>query len=80
MVAKKSANRMNVKINQNFVIRVLVNPKTNKPANRRLSTANQLLSYIDEPTRAKLFDKVMTQGKFKYSFTLEQVRVEFHSK
>jgi hypothetical protein len=82
MSALKSHNPTNVLINQNFIIRVLENPKENQVKNTKLTSANKLSGYInDEKLKIKLFNKVLDGGKDKYSFLIRsRLKIDFHSK
>ena len=78
----KQKNRTNVLINQNFIIRVLENPKENTTKNTRLTTANKLATFVlDDKMILKLFDKVLDGGKDKYSFLIRnRLKIDFVSK
>ncbi len=82
MSALKSHNPTNALINQNFIIRVLENPKENQVKNTKLTSANKLSGYInDEKLKIKLFNKVLDGGKDKYSFLIRsRLKIDFHSK
>lgn len=82
MSALKSHNPTNALINQNFIIRVLENPKENQVKNTKLTSANKLSRYInDEKLKIKLFNKVLDGGKDKYSFLIRnRLKIDFHSK
>lgn len=81
-MAKKSSNPKNALINQNFIIRVLENPKDNPIKNTKLTSANKLSSYInDEQMKIKLFNKVLNGGKDKYTFLIRsRLKIDFQSK
>ena len=81
-MAVKSNNRINVKINQNFVIRVLENPATNPAKNTKLTSANKLLNYLqDERLQIKLFNEVLQGEQQRYTFKIRnRLRIDFHSK
>ena len=74
---KKSPNRINVTINQNFIIRVFENPNDNK-----LTTANKLSDFInDDELKIKLFNKVLDGKEYKYTFKIRnRLKIEFSSK
>jgi hypothetical protein len=82
MSALKSHNPTNALINQNFIIRVLENPKENQVKKTKLTSANKLSGYInDEKLKIKLFNKVLDGGKDKYSFLIRnRLKIDFHSK
>lgn len=81
-MAKKSNNPTNALINQNFIIRVLENPKENPVKNTKLTSANKLSRFInDEQMKIKLFNKVLDGGKDKYTFLIRnRLKIDFHSK
>ena len=81
-MAVKSKNRTNVKINKNFIIRVLENPKENPIKNTKLTSANKLSNYLkNEELKIRLFNKVLEGGKDKYTFMIRsRLRIDFHSK
>lgn len=81
-MAVKSSNRLNVKINQNFVIRVLENPATNPTKNTKLTSANKLLNYLqDEQLQIKLFRTVLEGDRQRYTFKIRnRLKIDFHSK
>ncbi len=81
-MAVKSNNQLNAKINKNFVIRVLENPKQNKTKNTRLVSANGLSKFdLDEKLKIRLFDKVLKGHKFKYTFLIrKRLKIDFHAK
>lgn len=81
-MALKSNNPTNAMINRNFIIRVLENPKENPVKNTKLTSANKLSIYIkDEELKIKLFNKVLDNGKDKYSFLIrKRLKIDFHSK
>lgn len=81
MPALKSNNRTYAKINKNFVIRVLENPKTNALKNTKLTTARKLSNFIDEPLKISLFEKVLYGRLDKYTFLVRnRLKIDFHSK
>ena len=82
MAALKSDNPINAKINQNFVIRVLVNPKENPAKNTKLTTAKQLSKFLqDEEHKIRLFKKVLEGGADRYTFLIRnRLKIDFHSK
>jgi len=77
---KKSKDRINVVINQNFIIRVFENPDINK--NNKLTTANKLSNFINDDTlKLKLFNKVLSGKRYKYTFLIrKRLKIEFSSK
>ncbi|RUT67950.1 hypothetical protein D0817_23745 [Flavobacterium cupreum] len=81
-MAKKSDNPTNAFINQNFIIRVLENPKENNVKNTKLTSANKLSKYInDDEIKIKLFKKVLDEGKDKYTFLIRsRLKIDFQSK
>lgn len=81
-MAKKSDNPTNAFINQNFIIRVLENPKENHVKNTKLTSANKLSKYInDDEIKIKLFKKVLDEGKDKYTFLIRsRLKIDFQSK
>lgn len=81
-MAKKSDNPTNAFINQNFIIRVLENPKENHVKNTKLTSANKLSKYInDDEIKIKLFKTVLDQGKDKYTFLIRsRLKIDFQSK
>ena len=82
MPAVKSNNRINVKINKNFIIRVLENPDENNIKNTKLTSANKLSDYLkDEQLKIKLFKTVLEGGKQEYTFTIrKRLKINFRSK
>lgn len=81
-MAKKSDNPTNALINRNFIIRVLENPKQNDVKNTKLTSANKLSNYInDEEIKIKLFNKILDEGKDKYTFLIRsRLKIDFQSK
>ncbi|OXB01734.1 hypothetical protein B0A75_04645 [Flavobacterium oncorhynchi] len=81
-MALKSNNPTNAKINQNFIIRVLENPKENHVKNTKLTSANKLSNYIkDEELKIKLFKKILFGEADKYVFNIRnRLRIEIQSK
>lgn len=81
-MAEKSSNPTNALINQNFIIRVLENPKVNPVKNTKLTSANKLSNYInDEEMKIKLFNKILDGGKDKYTFLIRsRLKIDFQSK
>ena len=77
---KKSLNRTNVLINRNFIIRVIVDPKTNKKT--QLTSANKLSDFInDEGLKIRLFEKVLSSDKDKLTFSIRnRLKIDFCSK
>ena len=81
-MALKSDNPTNAKINQNFIITVLENPKENHVKNRKITTANKLSNYLkDEERKIKLFKTILDGGKDKYVFLIRnRLKIEIWSK
>jgi hypothetical protein len=81
-MALKSNNPTNAKINQNFIIRVLENPKDNPIKNTKLTTANKLSRYLnDDEMKIKLFNKVLYGAQAKYTFLIRnRLKIDFCSK
>lgn len=81
-MALKSDNPTNAKINQNFIIRVLENPKENPVKNTKLTSANKLSNYLkDEELKIKLFKKILFGDKDKYIFLIRnRLKIEIQSK
>ncbi|MBS7230196.1 hypothetical protein KHA90_04090 [Flavobacterium psychroterrae] len=81
-MVKKSDNPTNALINRNFIIRVLENPKENNVKNTKLTSANKLSNYInDEEIKIKLFNKILDEGKDKYTFLIRsRLKIDFQSK
>ncbi|MHC0441599.1 hypothetical protein [Flavobacterium sp. 3-210] len=81
-MALKSDNPTNAKINQNFIIRVLENPKQNHVKNTKLTSANKLSNYLkDEKLKIKLFKKILFGEADKYVFNIRnRLRIEIQSK
>ena len=81
-MALKSHNPTNAMINRNFIIRVLENPTDNPVRKTKLTSANKLSRYInDEKLKIKLFNKVLEDGKDKYTFLIRnRLRIDFCSK
>lgn len=77
---KKSPNRINVVINQNFIIRVFEDPTNSN--NDKLTTANKLSDLInDEELKIRLFNKVLSGKQYKYTFKIrKRLKIEFSSK
>ena len=81
MAALKSDNRTYAKINKNFVIRVLENPKNNPVKNTKLTTSRKLSNFIEEERKISLFEKVLQGGLDKYTFLVRnRLKIDFHSK
>jgi len=76
----RSPNRTNVKINKNFIIRVLIDPKTNKKT--QITSANKLSGFInDEELKIRIFEKVLSSDKDKVSFSIRnRLKIDFCSK
>lgn len=81
-MAVKSKDRTNVKINKNFIIRVLVDPKTNKTKETKLTSVNKLKNYVNNDSIVlNMFQKVLSDGKYKYTFFIRnRLKIDFHSK
>lgn len=80
--AIKSPNRINVFINQNFIIRVT---ETNNPAEKqktKLTSANKLSDYLkDEKIKLKLFDKLINSQLDKHTVLIRnRLKIDFCSK
>lgn len=82
MSAVKAKNRLNVKINKNFIIRVLENPSENPVKNTKLTSANKLSNYLkDDELKIKLFNKALDGQKQVYTFLIrKRLKIVFHSK
>jgi len=80
-MAVKSKNRMNVFINQNFIIRVQELKETDSKL-IKLTSANKLSNYLqDEELKIKLFNKAMHGGKQQYTFLIrKRLKIVFRSK
>ena len=81
-MALKSNNPTNAIINRNFIIRVLENPHENHVKNTKLTSANKLSGYLkDEERKIKLFKKILSGEKDKYTFLIRsRLRIDFQSK
>jgi len=81
-MALKSDNPTNAKINQNFIIRVLENPKENPVKNTKLTSANKLSNYLkDEELKIRIFKAILYGEKDKYTFNIRnRLRIEICSK
>lgn len=86
---KKSNNALNAKINKNFIIRVLVNPKENPLKNTKLTSANKLSKYLfdekynksNEELKIKMFNDVLNSGKDKVTLLIRnRLKIVFQSK
>jgi len=80
-MAVKSNNRLNVAINQNFVIRVQeISENDTKPI--KLTSANKLSNYInDDELKIKLFNKALQCQKQEYTFLIrKRLKIVFRSK
>ena len=77
---KKATNRTNVLINKNFVIRVVLDPKTNKKT--QLTSANKLSGFInDEELKIRIFKKALATQKHKITFLIRnRLKIDFCSK
>ena len=82
MSAVKSKNRLNVKINKNFIIRVLENPSENPVKNTKLTSANKLSNYLnDDKLKIRLFNKALEGQKQVYTFLIrKRLKIVFYSK
>jgi hypothetical protein len=76
----KSENRLNAKINKNFIILVNTDPKNNKKS--KISSANKVSELIkDEELEIKTFNKALSSGKDKYSVSIRnRLKIDFYSK
>lgn len=81
-MALKSDNPTNAKINQNFIICVLENPKQNPVKNKKITSANKLSIFLkDEELKIKLFKKILHGDKDKYVFNIRnRLKIEIWSK
>lgn len=81
-MALKSNNPTNAIINRNFIIRVLENPAENHVKNTKLTSANKLSGYLkDEELKIKLFKKILSGEKDKYTFAIRsRLEIDFQSK
>lgn len=75
-----SPNRLNAKINKNFIIKVNTDPKNNK--NSKISSANKVSELInDKELEIKTFNKALLSGKDKYTISIRnRLRIDFYSK
>lgn len=80
MNAVRAKNRINVAINQNFIIRVIENHHQNNQS--KLTSANKLSNYLkDEKLKIKLFQTVLTGKQYKYTFKIRnRLKIDFVSK
>jgi DNA-binding TFAR19-related protein (PDSD5 family) len=80
-MAVKSKNRLNVFINQNFIIRVQLLAETDSKL-IKLTSANKLSDYLqDEQLKIKLFNKAIQGGKQEYTFKIrKRLKIVFRSK
>jgi hypothetical protein len=76
----KSENRLNAKINKNFIILVNTDPKNNKKS--KISSANKVSELIkDKELEIKTFNKALSSGKDKYSVSIRnRLKIDFYSK
>lgn len=81
-MAIKSDNPTNAKINRNFIICVLENPKENPVKNKKITSANKLSNFLnDEELKIKLFKKILHGEKDKYVFNIRnRLKIEIWSK
>ena len=80
--ALKSDKPLNAKINKNFIILVLENPKENHVKNTKITSANKLSNYLqNEELKTKLFKEVLGNGKYKTTRLIRnRLKIIFYSK
>ena len=80
--ALKSDKPLNAKINKNFIILVLENPKENHVKNTKITSANKLSNYLqDEELKIRLFEEVLYNGKYKTTRLIRnRLKIIFYSK
>ncbi|MVO09761.1 hypothetical protein GOQ30_11385 [Flavobacterium sp. TP390] len=80
--ALKSDKPLNAKINKNFFILVLENPKENDVKNTKITSANKLSEYLkDEELKIRLFEEVLGNGKYKTTRLIRnRLKIIFYSK
>ncbi|WP_130735499.1 hypothetical protein [Flavobacterium sp. J27] len=80
--ALKSDKPLNAKINKNFIILVLENPKENHVKNTKITSANKLSNFLnDEELKTKLFNEVLSNGKYKTTRLIRnRLKIVFYSK
>ena len=80
--AIKSPNRINVFINQNFIIRVTELAHENQKQKTRLTSANKLSEYLkDEKIKLRLFEKLINSELDKHTFCIRnRLKIDFCSK
>jgi len=78
MNALPSANRLEAKINFNFVVKVRY---PNDP-DWSLTTARKLSQHLkNEEMKNKLFKRVLEGGQYQYTFKIRnRLKIKFHSK
>lgn len=80
--ALKSDKPLNAKINKNFIILVLENPKENHVKNTQITSANKLSNFLqDEELKIRLFEEVLSNGKYKTTRLIRnRLKIIFYSK
>ena len=80
--ALKSDKPLNAKINKNFIILVLENPKENHVKNTKITSANKLSNFLqDDELKIKLFEEVLGNGKYKTTRLIRnRLKIIFYSK
>lgn len=80
--ALKSDKPLNAKINKNFIILVLENPRENHVKNTKITSANKLSSFLqDEELKIRLFEEVLSNGKYKTTRLIRnRLKIIFYSK
>jgi len=80
--ALKSDKPLNAKINKNFIILVLENPRENHVKNTKITSANKLSNYLqDEELKIRLFEEVLSNGKYKATRLIRnRLKIIFYSK
>ena len=80
--ALKSDKPLNAKINKNFIILVLENPKENHVKNTQITSANNLSNFLqDEELKIRLFEEVLSNGKYKTTRLIRnRLKIIFYSK
>ena len=80
--ALKSDKPLNAKINKNFIILVLENPRENHVKNTKITSANKLSSFLqDEELKIRLFEEVLNNGKYKTTRLIRnRLKIIFYSK
>lgn len=80
--ALKSDKPLNAKINKNFIILVLENPKESHVKNTKITSANKLSNFLqDEELKIRLFEEVLSNGKYKtIRLIRNRLKIIFYSK